>query len=288
MPPTIHRDDSVAYRLIDFGDGRKLEQIGPYRLDRPSPAALPFRKSSPDEWSQSTSRYDEIARQWHHRQPWSEPVLVGTDSFVMPVQPTPFGHLGLFPEQRPNWRWLQSVAAPAVGALGLNLFAYTGASTMAMVAAGMDVAHVDAAKPNVAAARSAAEINGWGDRAIRYLVDDASAFVRRELRRGRRYHTIVLDPPAYGHGPKGKSAKTSAWRIERNLWPLLRDCVKLLKPDSHRLIVTGHSPDIDQRNVTDFLSEFGNDRHVQQGRLTIPDAHERPLDAGFFVRWWRE
>ncbi|MEM6776654.1 MAG: class I SAM-dependent methyltransferase [Planctomycetota bacterium] len=286
----------VTYRLLDFGDGRKLEQVGPYRLDRPSPAAEGTRRSSPEAWTAWTHRFDESNRNWIHRENWATDVMMEASGFVMPLSLTPFGHLGVFPEQMANWRWLQEVAVPPEGSLGLNLFAYTGASTMAMVASGTSVAHVDAAKPNVSAARFAAEANGWADRPIRYLVDDAVSFTRRESRRGKTYRTIVLDPPSYGHGPKSKSAPSSTWRLQRDLWPLLESCLSLLPDEGYRVVVTGHSPSVDQDDVASWFEAQNRSRShgaraegtIERGRLTIPDAHGRSLDAGFFARWWND
>ncbi|MEM6364088.1 MAG: hypothetical protein AAF745_06670 [Planctomycetota bacterium] len=208
----------------------------------------------------------------------------------MPILPTPFGHVGVFPEQHVNWHWLESTR-PDLDAskdppAGLNLFAYTGASTMAMVASGMAVAHVDAAKPNVLAARKTAAINGFSDRPIRYLVDDAAQFAARERRRGRTYHTIVLDPPAYGHAPKGRRR---SWRLERDLWPLLDDCVALLRRDQFRLLITGHSSNLQPSEIASFLQQrltrVGlRPFDVESGRLKLTDRANRELDAGYFVR----
>ena len=169
----------------------------------------------------------------------------------------------------------------------MNLFGYTGASTVALARAGYAVAHVDAAKPNVQAARIAAEQNQLTQAPIRYLVDDAAKFAAREIRRQRKYQTILLDPPAYGHAPKGQ-----AWRLERDLWPLITDCLQLLEEDSFRLLVTGHSPEVDQADVLEFLKQtaflkrfWGSSRLlIEAGRSQLKDSENRILDAGFFVR----
>ena len=208
----------------------------------------------------------------------------------MPARLTPFGHLGFFPEQADNWNWLSSVESdrlPCVNAM--NLFAYTGAATMALVSAGFHVAHVDAAKPNVTAARAAAKLNGWQDRPIRYLVDDAVKFAAREVRRKREYHTIVMDPPAYGHDPKGR-----AWRLERDLWPLVDDALRLLGKVGGRLLITGHTESVTQTTVRDYLKTNGpsvrkdlNWQHARYriGRSCLESRDGRRLDAGFFVRF---
>jgi 23S rRNA (cytosine1962-C5)-methyltransferase len=304
------------YQLIDFGDGRKLESLAGRLVDRPSPAAAARPKSNRDLWSRADSFFDVETKAWSHRTPWPAEFSLACGPFRMPIRPTPFGHIGLFPEQACNWSWLArppgqvaseaqetpnaaletasealetpNAAQGAPGkAQGLNLFGYTGASTMAMVAAGLEVVHVDAAKPNVQAARLAAQLNGWQDRPIRYLVDDARKFAAREVRRERSYHTIVLDPPAYGHGSSG-----AAWRLARDLGPLLDDCLRLLSGESFRLLVTGHSRDLDQADVFQYLQQNAlMRRHFDSsalrtdvGRSQLKDSQGRSLDAGFYVR----
>ncbi|MGI9473939.1 MAG: class I SAM-dependent methyltransferase [Rubripirellula sp.] len=275
------------YQLIDFGNGRKLESLAGHLVDRPSPAAVGKRPHHPGRWQDADAVYDPERKSWAHRTPWPERLSINCGSFSMPVRPTPYGHIGLFPEQSGNWQWLGSNRVASPPRQSLNLFGYTGASTMALVAAGFHVAHVDAAKPNVDAVRIAAAHNGWQEPPIRYLVDDAAKFTAREVRRGRRYHTIVLDPPAYGHSPKGK-----AWRLERDLWPLLQECMKMLEPSSFRLLVTGHSQEVDRAEVEDFLrhsaflrrAEAASRLLLESGRSQLEDSVGRSLDAGFYVR----
>ena len=308
---------SRCYQLIDFGNGRKLESLAGRIIDRPSPAADNAVPRDPAAWRDAESRYDAAARIWTHRTAWpdqlaieiSDPIDPERAVLQIPVQPTPFGHIGVFPEQLENWQWLMRTA-PA-GDLpsssrsrqrqALNLFAYTGVSTMAMASSGMAVAHVDAAKPNVEAAKRVAVANGLREAPVRYLVDDAAAFVQREIRRGNRYHTIVLDPPAYGHGPKSKrKAKSSdkrpakqaqAWRISRDLPELLKNCFELISGRSFRLLVTGHSAEMDQADVLDLIERNLSHRRIgrlqpqiEAGRMTVADPANRKLDAGFYVR----
>ncbi len=238
----------TRHQLIDFGEGRKLESFAGYLIDRPSPAADSFPRRVPRRWRDADARFDARERRWHLRTPFPDALAVDCGGFIMPIRLTPYGHVGLFPEQAANWAWLarrrESSAATSPAPAALNLFAYTGAASMALLAAGYHVAHVDAAKPNVEAAKRAVEANRFGDRPIRFLVDDAMKFAAREIRRGRRYHTVVLDPPAYGHGPKGRT-----WRIARDLWPLLDLCFELVAPESFRLLVTGHSPDVGPEEI---------------------------------------
>ncbi len=280
------------YQLIDFGRGRKLESLAGYLVDRPSPAAVGTIVRSPAKWKHADATYNAEQRVWEYHRPWPAGLTIDCGLFGMPIRPTPYGHIGLFPEQRLNWMWLgddgENDGKNFVDTnAALNLFAYTGASTIALARAGYSVAHVDAAKPNVQAARLAAETNDLSGASIRYLVDDAAKFAAREVRRQRKYQTILMDPPAYGHSPKGK-----AWRLERDLWPLLNDCLKLLDKDSFRLLITGHSPEVGQQEILQFLrqNEFlkpflGSSRlNIESGRSQLRDEEDRSLDAGFFVR----
>lgn len=290
--------DSGNYQLLDFGNARKLESLAGYVVDRPSPAAEFHEPEDRPRWQEADARFDASTRQWEFRRPWPESLVIDCDGFRMPVRPTPFGHIGLFPEQSDNWQWLRSETVKKASSAsdlqtpkGLNLFGYTGASTMAMVSAGFEVAHVDAAKPNVDAASRAAALNDWQDRPIRYLVDDAAKFVSRDVRRGRYYHTIVLDPPAYGHSPKQSRGGGKTWRLERDLWPLLDDVLRLLDPSedvSPRLLVTGHTDSIGSGDIIDYLNRSRlidtSGLRIEASRSQLKTSIGKTLDAGFQVR----
>ncbi len=275
---------------MDFGQGRKLESFQGYLVDRPSPAAEGYACRLTD-WSHADAVFDEPLRRWIFRRPWPDDLAVSGPGFRLPVSPTPYGHLQVFPEQRPHWQWLHHASQQMHEQLAgndlhaLNLFAYTGGSTCAMATGGAKTVHVDAAKPNVTAAKLASIASGLENLPIRYMVDDALKFAKRELRRGRAYHLVALDPPAYGHSPDGHS-----WRIERDLEPLLRVVAELMCPDRAAILVTGHSYGIDERNVQDMLQDLLERRglsqrlQIERGRSTLADVHQRSLDAGFFVR----
>jgi 23S rRNA (cytosine1962-C5)-methyltransferase len=284
------------YQLLDFGGSRKLESLSGYVIDRPSPAAESECPLQPELWKNADARFDENQKSWTFRRPWPADIWIDGDGFRLPLRPTPYGHIGAFPEQKQNWQWLAQVGRELSQALSankenpgsiqaMNLFAHTGGSTLALAQAGAAVAHVDAAKPNVIAAREAANANGFSELPIRYIVDDAVKFTVREGRRKRRYDIVVLDPPAYGHSPDGK-----AWRIQRDLWPLLDSVLQLVKRQKGALLVTGHTAGIDQQAVVQYIKKQSPLRdcqsrlHCDIGRSELIDPAGRKLDAGFFVR----
>ena len=223
------------FDLIDAGDGARLERFDDHIVDRPQPGALAPRRS-PERWAEADLRFDRD-RGWSGpgleaaRAGW--PVRIG--GLTMHLRPTDAGQVGLFPEHAQHLGWLADEVTPrlATGApvAVLNLFAYTGLATLAMASWGAAVTHVDAARPSVAWARENAAANGLADRPVRWIVDDARAFVRREARRGRRYEGIVLDPPSYGHGGGGP-----AWRLDDDLPDLLAVCAGLLADDGFVLL----------------------------------------------------
>lgn len=273
------------YQLLDFGAGRKLEKFGGVILDRLSPAAHEAKRRIPNRWetadvvqandgSISYRENSELTQEW--------PVAVGQLRFN--VKLTPFGHVGLFPEQIGCWQWLTEQIQQFDGPTqpeALNLFAYTGGSTLAMAGAGARVVHVDASSPSVTWARRNAVSSGMEHLPIRWIVEDAAKFVAREVRRARQYDIIVMDPPSYGHGPNGKP-----WRIEEHLRSLLIDAMSLLRPSPlSRLLVTGHSEIFGPGEITQILSELvPNAKKLASGRLGLTDLGLRVLDAGYFVR----
>jgi 23S rRNA (cytosine1962-C5)-methyltransferase len=272
------------YRLIDFGEGRKLESLGDYVIERPAPPAEGFAPRQ-RPWPPADAVYRRrggAKGDWIFRTPWPELSPVDCGAFMLRARPTPFGHLGLFPEQRENWRWIERVVGECDRCRVLNLFAYTGGSTLAAAAGGAEVTHVDAARPNVEAAKENARLSGFAEAPIRYLTDDARKLVPREIRRQRSYNLVILDPPAYGHAARG-----SAWRLPRDLWPLLDQCVRLLSRGGW-ILLTGHSPDVGPRQVRRWLRGLGIGGGMESGRLEIEAASGRRLDAGFYCRIQRE
>lgn len=286
------------YDLLDFGDGRKLERFGPVVLDRPCPAAEGVSKSRPKLWSEATARFDGsrsgdgewvpqsatwVPVEWRFRHDQGASFELGLDAL-------PSGHVGVFPEQQENWEWIARQVGRAKsqvnggGALRvLNLFAYTGASTLAAAGAGAEVVHVDAARSVVERARENAAISGLTKRPIRWIVEDAMKFCRRELKRGNRYDGVILDPPSYGHGPKGEP-----WKIGEHLLPLLQLCGELIGENRAFVLVSCHSPGIGPAELSAYLSEgiFGHcGQPPKAGELYLEAADGRRLPSGVFARW---
>jgi 23S rRNA (cytosine1962-C5)-methyltransferase len=285
---------SSQYELIDFGDGRKLEQFGPVRLDRPSPAAEGIGRWRPELWTSPTVRFvgSRVGDgQWvPDRAAWRPKDWVfaydGSRSIRLQLDALPSGQVGVFPEQRENWEWIARQAAkpPAVRELRvLNLFAYTGGSTLAAAAAGAQVVHVDAAHNIIARARENAALSDLSDRPIRWITEDAMKFCQRELKRGNRYDAVILDPPSYGHGPKGEP-----WKIDQHLLPLLKSCGELTADSRAFVLVTCHSPGVGPAELAAYLAEgvFGHcGQPPTSGELFLETSDGRRLPSGVFARW---
>jgi len=275
------------YELVDFGDARKLERFGPYVLDRPCPAAEDLRKSDPECWQSAVARYERGAAErgrWTKKRgvPKEWPVVHG--AFQLNLKLTPFGHVGVFAEQAASWDWIAKQAVRAARPLRvLNLFAYTGGSTLAAAAAGCEVTHVDAAKNVVTWARSNAEMSGLHDAPIRWIAEDAPRFVQRELRRGNGYDAVILDPPSYGHGPKGE-----VWKVGNGLFPLLKACGQLTEGRRAFILLSCHSPGFGPAELEALLADaiFG---HCQGGvvarPLSLRSADGSDLPCGAVARW---
>lgn len=289
-------DDLVAaswddYEYLDSGDGWRLERFGPYVLRRPAQAAV-WRPSQPSElWATAHATYERDRSgdgAWRSAAALPESWQVRRGALDLLVKPTPSGQVGLFPEQAPNWDWLAGLARARVAAGGpplalLNLFAYTGATTAAAVAAGAQACHVDAVRGVVQWARENAAASGCAAAPVRWIVDDVAKFVKREARRGVRYDAVALDPPSFGRGSQGQ-----VWKLERDLVPLLDVCFELLSDRAVAFLLTCHTPGISGPVLKNLLAPLAAARG---GRLTAGEAllsgprNAPPLPAGVWARW---
>lgn len=215
------------YELLDASRGERLERWGKILLIRPDPQVLWDTPRRDDRWRQAYARYHRSntgGGQWERLRPLPDSWQIHYDGLTFALKPMGFKHTGLFPEQAVNWDLMSSLIRQANRPVRvLNLFGYTGAATLACVAAGAHVTHVDASKGMVAWGKENAVLSGLAERPMRWLVDDCGKFVQRELRRGNTYDGILMDPPSYGRGPGGE-----VWKLEEQIYPLVAECVKLL------------------------------------------------------------
>lgn len=283
------------YELLDSGDGEKLERYGAFVVSRPDPQALWKKTLSDGEWKKAQAIFDRTTEKagWKiaHEVPsrWS----ISFSGLKFWIRPTSFKHTGLFPEQSQNWKWIQNIittppAAPLLSKEGkkikvLNLFGYTGGATLAALAAGAEVVHVDGSKVALQWAKDNAELSGLHDKPVRWLLDDAFAFVEREIRRGNVYDAIMMDPPSFGHGPKGE-----VWKIEQKFIPFLEACKKLLTPNPLFIIINGYSSGYSaiayENALKDMMKEYSGTTTC--GELTIREkSSQKLLPSGIFARW---
>jgi 23S rRNA (cytosine1962-C5)-methyltransferase len=200
------------------------------------------------------------------------------------AQNTPFRHLAFFPDMAPQWTWMRERLGPDTEAM--NLFGYTGVGTLAMSAAGASLVHVDASKKSVEGARQNAALSGMSERPIRWIVEDAAKFVAREVRRGRRYDGIILDPPKYGRGPNGE-----VWKLEEGLPALVADCARLLDADSRFLVLTVYAVRMSALAIGELLRQAtaGLGGSVECGDMAVrEEARGLLLPTAIFARWSRD
>ena len=280
-----------SHELIDAGDGRRLERFGELLLDRPAPMAEgPPR--DPSAWSAADLRFDRYVGWTSVADDEPGPWIVEDRDLRFELRPTEAGQVGLFPEQAANRAWIRRATLETIATNGsptpptvLNLFAHTGAMTLEAAAAGAAVAHVDGSRPTVAWARHNADLSGLADRPIRWLVDDAETFAAREIRRGRRYDALILDPPSYGHGPGG-----ATWRLEDRLEGLLEACAELTGDDPAFVLLTAHTPGFGPDRLAHALATAFGRRPVEvdAGELGLSARSGAQLRLGAWARIIRE
>ena len=252
---------SDEYELIDSGDGRKLERFGRYTLARPCSQAMWRPSLRESDWTKADAAFDrEDGNRWHGRNNLPKEWQIETAGIKFKLGGTDFGHLGIFPEQRAQWKWLRQHARGSA----LNLFAYSGGSTMAMALGGAEVCHLDASKGMVEWARENARLNGLADRPIRWIVDDAHKFMRREIRRGHRYDAIVLDPPSFGRGAGGEM-----YKIERDLKDTLALVKELLSDNPAFVLFSSHTPGLSQIVAENILSQLFPKARLESGEMLL-------------------
>ena len=282
------------YELLDSGEGEKLERFGAFVLRRPDPQALWSKKLIPKEWSDADASFVRAgnAGKWQFRNGVPKEWNIEYGGLKLKISPTPFKHTGVFPEQIVNWTWSQDkvmskkVKEKEREITVLNLFGYTGGATLALAKVGAQVCHVDASKSSITWARANAELSGLQDASVRWILDDAYEFVKKEIKRGKKYDCIIMDPPAFGHGPNGE-----VWKIEEQFVRFIDDVKKLLSDDSILFLVngyaSGYSPIAYRQNIGDLVEKYGGT--IEDGELAIEEKGSgRLLPSGIFARWSKE
>lgn len=278
-----------TYQLIDSGHGRKLERFGEFVIDRPCAQAVWKPQLPTENWQECNVFFTrEGENTWKKRGSIPDQWSIEVSGIKFKLSPTDFGHLGIFPEQRPFWKWIQDIIAdakskretpPAV----LNLFAYSGGSTLSAAKAGAQVCHLDASKGMVAWARENAALNNLEKAPIRWIVDDVSKFLKRELRRGNRYDGIILDPPSFGRGAAGE-----LFKIEEHLEDILKDCRELLTPKPLFMLLSCHTPGYTPIAMRHLMEQTmkGMKGTIDQGEMTLTGENEvLSLPSGTYSRW---
>jgi len=282
---TIVAEPWDDWGLIDCGHGQKWERYGPVTVVRPEPQAMwapaldswtphaTFVPGSDEEGGGRWVRNGDVPQSW--------PLSRGDVRFHASL--TPFRHLGFFPDMAPQWDWMR---ARSESAEVMNLFGYTGVGTLLLSDAGAKLVHVDASKKSVEGGRSNASLSGLGERPIRWIVDDAAKFTAREVRRGRRYDGILLDPPKFGRGPEGE-----VWRLEEHLAPLLSDCRRLLDNNSRFLVLTVYAVRMSALSIGELLRQLTTDLGgtVECGEMAVrEEARGLLLPTAIFARWFKD
>ncbi len=277
----------MSYALLDSGSQRKLERFGPYILSRPSSQAL-WRQALPGEaWAAADAIFErEELNSWlHPRRSLPREWEITLEGITFRIAPTDFGHVGLFPEQLPMWRWIEErIKEEKSPVRCLNLFAYSGGATLAAARAGAEVCHVDASKGMCDWAVDNAARSNLRGKPIRWICDDARKFVGREIKRGVNYDAVILDPPTFGRGAKGE-----VFKIEDDLPPLLDGCRQLLSARPRFVLLSCHTPGLTPIILHHLLSQMmaGHKGVVESGEMVLSGEKALPLPSGTYARWRR-
>jgi 23S rRNA (cytosine1962-C5)-methyltransferase len=288
------------YELIDSGEGEKLERIGSVVVRRPDPEAL-WHKSSISMWDDADITFDRVDSKtgsWRKKAGSKTAVpdawQIEHGGLHFHIRPTSFKHVGIFPEQISNWEFMMKAIANTAGASAsngarekinvLNLFGYTGGATLAAAKAGAEVTHVDASKPVIEWAKENAELNKLSDAPIRWIIDDALVFVKREVKRGKKYDGIVMDPPAFGRGPDGET-----WKIEEQFLELFDACRSLLSDKPLFFIISGYASGYSALAFGNCLKQveeqYGGETQILELILKENSTRSALLPAGVTARW---
>jgi len=283
------------YELLDSGLGEKLERFGKFVLSRPDPQALWDKRLDIEDWRKADAKFtreegesesNKTGSGWNIKNTDMNRWSIDFSGLKFQIKPTAFKHVGIFPEQFLNWKWLEEKVKGDNFEV-LNLFGYTGGASLACAKAGAKVVHVDGSKAAITWAKENAELSGLKDKPIRWILDDARTFVSREIKRGRKYDGIIMDPPAFGHGPENE-----LWKIEEHFLTLVQDCLQILNDKPSFFLINGYSAGysaIAYENILmSLVQKYGGG--VESGELAIQEKEikgkeTRLLPCGIYARW---
>jgi 23S rRNA (cytosine1962-C5)-methyltransferase len=273
------------YELLDSGENMKLERFGAIVVARPETQAL-WKKQKPELWdtAHATFAFREKKGEWDMQKSVPESWELSWKNLRFSARLTGFKHTGIFPEQAPSWEWMQEKVSKLEKPSVLNLFGYTGIASLAAAEAGATVTHVDASKQSLDWAHANARLSGLGEDKIRWILDDALAFVKREIRRGASYDGIILDPPAFGRGAKGE-----VWKIEEDFLNFLEALKELLSPKPGSFfLVNGYAAGYASRSFAQAVENVFDTTDGESGELHIKESSsDRVIPAGIYVRFVR-
>lgn len=272
----------VDYELLDSGAGRKLERFGNVILDRPDPQAL-WQKTSPHLWVQAQAQFlwAEKGERWKIEKGVAETWTIAWHDMALSLSFKGFKHIGMFPEHAHQWELLQTLGDKTPGLRMLNLFGYTGAASIAAAQAGMKVTHVDASKQTIQTVKENAALSGVAHDAIRTVIEDTLKYAKRLIARGEQFEVIVMDPPAFGRGPKGE-----VWKVEESLVDLIALVPKLIAPKAQLVLLNGYAAGYSARTFAELLAGVLPHGTVTYGDVGILEENsERILSTGIYGQW---
>ena len=290
------------YEILDMADGQKLERWNNVELIRPDPQIVWKEKTFPEKWNKADATYERSSTgggAWNFKNRVPKSWQIKYKNLTFNVKPMGFKHTGVFPEQAVNWDWMMNKIEKSNRPIKvLNLFAYTGAATVACLAAGASVCHVDSSKGMVEWAKENVESSGLKDKPVRFLIDDVVKFVNREIRRGNKYDAIIMDPPSYGRGANGE-----IWKFEENISDLVNLCMQVLSDTPLFFLINSYTTGISSQvlenilrlemngkakeNDTskEFASSIANGKFLN-GEIGLPMTNSQMiLPCGIFAKW---
>lgn len=279
--------DWKDYEILDMANGEKLERWKNIYLVRPDPQIIWKDKSYPEKWKKANARYSRSntgGGSWSYQKKLPASWQVKYKNLTFNIKPMGFKHTGLFPEQAVNWDWMIDKIKNSNREIKvLNLFAYTGGATVACSYAGASVCHVDSSKGMVSWAKENVVSSGLSDRPVRYIIDDVTKFVQREIRRGNKYDAIIMDPPSYGRGKNGE-----VWQFENNIADLIELCGEVLSDNPLFFLINSYTTGISSKVLENILTlklKMKKGRY-ESGEIGLPMFDSQLiLPCGIFAKW---